>query len=74
MHSADLTDAAFMLTELRRGPATTNELIRRSYAERGVGLTAHSRASTLRELGHNVSCTRIGSNGRRGIFQYRLEG
>ena len=69
--SAD-TDAAFMLRALRRGPATTMELIQASYAERRCGLTPHSRAADLRRAGHDIHCTRIGTHRGRGLWRYTL--
>ena len=69
--SAD-TDAAFMLRCLRRGPATTMELIQASYAERRCGLTPHSRAADLRRAGHDIRCTRTTTIRGRAQYQYEL--
>jgi hypothetical protein len=54
-----VTDAAFMLAVLEERPGewvSQAELLARSQRERGCGLTVHSRAATLRDLGHNVEC------------------
>lgn len=61
-----------MLRALRRGPATTMELIQASYAERRCGLTPHSRAADLRREGHDVRCTRVGTHRGRGLWRYEL--
>lgn len=51
------TDADFLYSVLSDGkPHSTTEILRRSFVERGVGLTVHSRAATLRERGHVIRC------------------
>jgi hypothetical protein len=67
-----VTDAAFMLAVLQDGPATTMEIISRSIAERGCGLTPHSRAAELRARGHRIECVREGERNGRPIYTYRL--
>lgn len=66
------TDAQFMLRVLKRGPASTMDIIQASYAERRCGLTPHSRAADLRRQGHDVVCERAGSHRGRPVFRYRL--
>jgi hypothetical protein len=49
------TDAAFLLRVLSDGrPHSLNEILQASFAERGCGLTVHSRAASLRAQGHNI--------------------
>jgi hypothetical protein len=69
-----MTDSAFVLACLEEGPHTTNALLRRSFAERGVGVMIHSRVADLRRDGHDIRCERIGTNRGRGIYQYTLQG
>lgn len=46
---AEGTDCAFLFSVLSDGlPHTLNEIHRRSFSERGCGLTVHSRVSDLR--------------------------
>ena len=67
------TDAEFLLRVLKDGrPHELNEILRRSFVERGCGLTVHSRASTLRERGHAVLNWTDG--GTRRSSWYRLVG
>jgi hypothetical protein len=50
-----MKDTEFLLYVLRDGNAhTLNEILRRSYQERGYGLTVHSRAADLRRKGYDV--------------------
>ena len=68
------TDLAFLLRVLDdRRPHTLNELLQRSFAERGCGLTVHSRAAELRAKGHNVTNLRIPGAKRGAGSAYRLE-
>lgn len=67
------TDADFLLRVLRDGrPHNLNEILRRSMAERGCGLTIHSRASDLRKRGYDVRNWKDGQRGQ-GSW-YRLAG
>ena len=67
------TDADFLLRVLRDGkPHNLNEILRRSFAERGCGLTTHSRAAELRKRGYDI---RNWKDGERGAGSwYRLVG
>jgi hypothetical protein len=66
-------DAAFLLAVLSDGQwHTLDEIIDRSKAERGCGLTVHSRAATLRERGHNVINDSTGRRNGRVVSKYRL--
>ena len=68
------TDLAFMLRVLADGrPHTLNELLQRSFAERGCGLTVHSRASDLRKRGHSVTNIRIAGAKRGAGSAYQLK-
>ena len=67
-----MTDADFVLEELREGPCTTMELIHRSQAVRGFGLTPHSRVAELRKRGHRIECRRIESYRGRPVYEYEL--
>lgn len=66
------TDAMFMLRVLKRGPASTMDIIQASFAERRCGLTPHSRAADLRRQGHDVRCERVGSERHRPLYRYTL--
>lgn len=66
------TDAAFLLRVLSdERPHNLNDILRRSFAERGCGLTVHSRASDLRQQGYGVVNWKDGQRGD-GSW-YRLE-
>lgn len=68
------TDAAFLLRCLSDGkPHTLNELIGRSFVERGCGLTVHSRAADLRKQGHRIVNKFGGFRDRRPVSIYQLE-
>lgn len=70
------TDTEFMLAVLRRGPATTSELIEASYAARGCRFTPHSRASDLRrrlEPRETVRCEHVGRVHGRNVYRYSIE-
>ena len=67
------TDAAFLLRVLSDGkPHILEEILQASFAERGCGLTVHSRAAELRKQGYEV-VNRVsgGARGRR-VSVYRL--
>lgn len=68
------TDTEFLLRVLRDGlPHSLNEILQRSFRERGCGLTVHSRAADLRrKRGYDV---RNWKDGERGAGSwYRLAG
>ena len=68
-----MTDRDFLLKVLGDyQPHTLNEILSLSLAERGCGLTVHSRAADLRRDGYLISNKAIGGK-RRGSV-YRLEG
>ena len=70
-----ITDANFMLSVLRETPGdwvSGSAILQRSFQDRGVGLTVHSRASTLRERGHTIECRVERSEEMRAISYYRL--
>lgn len=68
-------DTEYLEYILRAGPATTNEILGRSFRDRGCGLTVHSRAADLRRrlepLGETVSCTTTAGRNRHGKVDYR---
>lgn len=68
------TDSDFLLRVLRDGrPHSLNEILQRSFRERGCGLTVHSRAADLRvKRGYDI---RNWKDGERGAGSwYRLAG
>jgi hypothetical protein len=70
-----MTDTDFVLAVLREGPASTNEILRRSFSERGVGCMVHSRvADARRKLGAEwtIRCDRAGQT-RAGRPEYVYE-
>lgn len=73
-----ISDTAFLHQVLSAGAATTTEIIRRSFKERGCGLTVHSRAADLRrklerDAGQTVRCTRRPGRNRFGKISYVYE-
>lgn len=67
------TDAAFLLRVLSDGkPHSLNEILRRSFADRGCGLTTHSRVADLRKLGYRIENTRRRGAHRGEASVYRL--
>lgn len=51
-----MTDKAWLLNLLSDGvPRTLNEILRRSFDDRGCGLTVHSRISDLRKDGYQIA-------------------
>lgn len=70
--TAPETDRAFLRRVLSDGaPHNLNEILRRSFAERGCGLTVHSRAHDLRKLGLNVVNWKDGERGAGSWYQLR---
>ena len=68
------TDLHFLLRVLGDGrPHTLNELLQRSFAERGCGITVHSRAADLRKQGHRVVNIRVPGAKRGAASAYQLE-
>jgi len=74
-------DCEFLLSALADGEwHTLNEILGRSFRDRGVGLTVHSRAAELRRRGHKIENRTerdpIPGPGRRGftraVSSYRL--
>lgn len=61
-----MTDADFVIQQLRHGPRSTNDLLRASFDQRSVGLTVHSRIADLRRHGYQITCHTDGetTNGR----------
>jgi hypothetical protein len=67
------TDAQFLLRVLSDGrPHTLNEILQASFAERGCGLTVHSRASNLRSQGHVILHETVKGAERGAGHTYRL--
>ena len=62
-----MTDNELVLAalEYHQGRATTNEILVYAFAERGHGVTVHSRIADLRKQGHKIVCGRDGCD-RRG--------
>jgi len=70
--TAPETDCAFLLRMLSDGvPRTLNDIIGRSFKERGCGLTVHSRAADLRRQGFNVVNWKDGVRGDGSWYQLR---
>jgi hypothetical protein len=67
------TDAQFLLRVLSDGrPHSLNEILQASFAERGCGLTVHSRASDLRSQGHIIVHETVKGAERGAGHTYRL--
>jgi hypothetical protein len=68
------TDTTFLLRVLADGRShTLTEILSASLAERGCGLTVHSRAADLRKRGYNVVNERVRDGMRGRGSAYRLE-
>lgn len=68
-----MTDTEFLLRVLEDGGwHSLNSILQRSFAERGCGLTVHSRASDLRARGYLVEHRMMGRRGEGSM--YRLVG
>jgi hypothetical protein len=68
-----VTDKEFLLAVLEDGrPHTLNEILMRSFNERGCGLTVHSRAAELRSCGHRIENTKDPKKRRGDGSVYRL--
>jgi hypothetical protein len=70
------TDADFLLDMLRETPnefVSQAEILRRSQADRGCGLTVHSRIAELRSRGYNIPpALRVRNDNGRVISYYRI--
>ena len=67
------TDAAFLLRVLSDGrPHSLNEILQASFAERGCGMTVHSRVSDLRSQGYTIDHVTIPGAKRGAGHAYRL--
>ena len=68
-----MTDAAFLLSILEDGEEHSQaELLRRSFEQRGCGLTVHSRIADLRNKGHFIVCRRVQGKTRGDGWLYQL--
>lgn len=68
-----MTDAAFILSVLEDGEKHSQaDLLRRSFNERGCGLTVHSRIAGLRDKGHLITCERVPGATRGEAWVYQL--
>lgn len=67
-----MTDLEFLRGVLEQGPATSNEILAKSFAERQCGLTVHSRVADLRREGLEIDCRRVGTKNGRGQFRYEI--
>lgn len=69
-------DTQFVWRCLNERPHTNHELLTRSYAERGCGLTVHSRIAELRSRlpeGWDITCRSAGQTTmRRRTYRYEL--
>lgn len=67
------TDCQWLLEVLRDGkPHSLNEILQKSFADRGHGLTVHSRAADLRKQGHTVEWRHHAGEARGWGSVYRL--
>lgn len=68
-----MTDCDFLLDVLSDGmPHSLNDVLRRSFTERGCGLTVHSRVADLRKRGHVIHCERDPKARRGDAYLYTL--
>ena len=68
-----MTDVDFLLSVLADGEAHSQaEILRRSFDERGHGLTVHSRAADLRRQGHAIEVSYVAGERRGRAYVYRL--
>lgn len=71
------SDVEFVIHVLRSGPASTNDILRRSITERGVGCTVHSRISDARRIleatGETITCHAAGrTTAGRTEYHYQI--
>jgi hypothetical protein len=70
-----MTDAEYVLAQLRSGPRDAMQVISASIRDRGVGLTVHSRVADLRAQGYTITCGIEGKTRKgRDRYLYRLCG
>lgn len=68
-----MTDREFLLAVLADGrPRSQAEILRRSFDERGCGLTIHSRAADLRRHGYDIRCEPVKGKVRGEAWLYTL--
>ena len=68
-----MTDNAYLLHILKDGNwHSRDEILSFSMADRGCGMTVHSRAADLRKQGHEIECD-VRQGERRQSF-YRIPG
>lgn len=68
-----MSDSDWLLGILGDGEwHTLAEILRRSFDERGVGLTVHSRVSDLRKRGHAIEWEKVAGIERGRGSRYRL--
>ena len=68
------TDCQFILDVLSDGREhSLNELLQRSLAERGCGLTVHSRVADLRKRGHRITHRTVGQRGAGSLYQLHVQ-
>lgn len=68
------SDADFLLDLLRGGPQTLQSVLAECYAAGRPGMTVHSRISSLRAQGYDISCERlpVSRRGERARYSYTL--
>ena len=65
-----VTDCDFLLDVLADGREhSLNDILRTSFAERGCGLTVHSRAADLRKRGYDVRQRTVGKRGAGSLYR-----
>ena len=70
-----MTDAEFILSVLEDNqPHSQADLLRRSFEQRGCGLTVHSRIADLRRKGYFIACERVPGADRGEAWAYTLFG
>jgi hypothetical protein len=68
------TDCDFVLEVLADGREhSLNDILRASFAERGCGLTVHSRVSDLRKRGHRIQHRTVGKRGAGSLYRLVVE-
>ena len=68
-----MTDAEYVLDQLRAGPRDAMQIINASIRDREIGLTVHSRVASLRDKGYVISCAIEGKTRKgRERYVYRL--
>lgn len=69
-----MTDAAFLLAVLADGREhSLSEILAVSIAERGFGMTVHSRVSDLRKRGYRVDHRTVGKRGAGSLYRLVVE-